>query len=278
MCRSEDAVAEVLWEDEKSDAVVEARRDRLIKYKHAYLHDLSCVRPEQHRTGGHTCSLGDDKSAFILVLSRYHQQEVPLLRAMQEKLPEELVAKIMAMIVVNNGPDVFHLRDFDDIQLLSASILSDEIVEAALYRSVLERAIFETLLVRLDITFESGGTDGSVLAEVPNLVLTVLPRVRKLAMRLDLEQPFLGLDRVLSDTNSGIVSLRCQLSAFRLCEFTVEIVYKGMGSPPGGMYGLTLARSILRSSCLVAPGKHVTFREACESLIEAVKVAEIGRA
>jgi hypothetical protein len=102
---------------------------------------------EHHGSKGHNCSLGGDRTVLLRVLELYHSQEVPLLRAMPDLLPEELIAKILAEVVVNNtdGVNNLILRAPEDLQHISASILSDQIPEATPYRQLLERTILETL-------------------------------------------------------------------------------------------------------------------------------------
>ena len=83
-------------------------------------------------------------------------------------LPEELIAQILAEIVVNNNADgLIDLRSLEDLQHISASILSEQIAEATPYRPLSERAILENVPIRLDITFESSSTDRGVIARLP---------------------------------------------------------------------------------------------------------------
>jgi hypothetical protein len=138
----EEAAPEVPWEHE-----VQHRPGQAVRLKIAYLQDLGCMQPEHHGSKGHNCSLGGDRTVLLRVLELYHSQEVPLLRAMPDLLPEELIAKILAEVVVNNtdGVNNLILRAPEDLQHISASILSDQIPEATPYRQLLERTILETL-------------------------------------------------------------------------------------------------------------------------------------
>jgi hypothetical protein len=268
--RFEEAVAEDLWECEESDAEVEARRSRLMKQKHAYLYDLGCRQPEHHDTSNHTCSLGNNAAVFHIVLDQYHRREVPLLRAMREKLPGELVANIFSEVVLNNAPKVVHLRSLDDIQHLRNNILSDHIPETVPYHLLLERAILESLPVSLDITFESGDTEGKVTARLPDFALTVLPHIRTLVVRIYCEES-------VSEASIGMASLRLQLLPFRLRVFVVGIVTGDLGSLMEGMNHSEMMQVVLMSFREIAPGRRVTYREECEAMVEAVRIAEIGR-
>lgn len=159
----EKILSEAPWEDE-----VEIRPERAVRLKRAYLHDLGCAKPECHGLQSHTCSLGDDSTILSRVLELYHHREVPLLRGIRERLPEELIAQILAEIVVNNNADgLIDLRSLEDLQHISASILSEQIAEATPYRPLSERAILENVPIRLDITFESSSTDRGVIARLP---------------------------------------------------------------------------------------------------------------
>jgi hypothetical protein len=74
------------------------------------------------------------------------------------------------------------------------------------------------------------------------------------------------------------MSLRSQLLPFRLHEFVVEITTIALEDILAGTNGPALMDSVLGTSRLEASGKRVTFREDCEALVDAVKIAGIGRA
>jgi hypothetical protein len=265
---TEEAAPELPWEHD-----VEHRREGAVRLKIAYLQDLGCMQPECHGSKGHNCSLGDDERVFLRVLELYRSQEVPLLRAMRDRLPEELIAKTLAEVVVNNTDGVINLilRSPEDLQRISNSILSDQIPEATRYRPLLERTILETLPIRLDVTFESDSTDREVVARLSDFALSVLPHIRTLVLCV-------GIEESLSEVSSGLMSLRSQLLPFRLHEFVVEIITASLDDLLDGTNGLTLMKLVLGTSRLEASGKRVTFREDCEALVEAVRSAGIGRA
>lgn len=258
---------EVPWEHD-----VEHRRDQTVRPKIAYLQDLGCMQPECHGSKGHNCSLGDDKRVLLRVLELYRSQEVPLLRAMRDRLPEELIAKILAEVVVNNTDGVINLilRAPEDLQHISASILSDQIPEASPYRPLLEQTILESLPIRLDVTFEFESSGQEVVARLSDFTLSVLPHIRTLVLCV-------GVEESLSEVGSGLMSLRSQLLPFRLQEFVVEIITISLDDLLDGTNGLTLMNLVLGTSRLEASGKRVTFREDCEALVDAIRSAGIGR-
>lgn len=186
-------------------------------------------------------------------------------------MPEELVAQILAEIVVNNNADgVIDFRSLEDLQHISTSIFSEQIAEATPYRPLLERAIFENLPTRLDITFESSNTDRGVIARLPKFALAVLPHLRTLVLYHRLEESLL-------DASNGMMSLRSQLLPFRLHEFIVEITTTSLADLIGEMGSPALMALVLGSSRLEASRKRMTYREDCDALVEAVKIAGIAR-
>lgn len=268
---SNEAMSEDSWEDETG-----IRLGRAARAERAYLQDLGCIQPEYHGLKGHTCSLGNDKTILLKILGLYHHQELPLLRAMRARLPEELVAKILAEVALNNTNGVISFNTPNDLRHISAGILSDRIPEATPYRPLLERAILETLPIRLDIIFDSGGSDGEVIAKLPDFAFTLLPLIRTLVLCV-------GVEESLSLVINGMMSLRSQLIPFRLHDFVIEITTAGVTGLENFVWEKgrpalkPLVNLVLGSFHVEDCGKKVTFREDCESLIEAVRSAGIGR-
>jgi hypothetical protein len=109
------------------------------------------------------------------------------------------------------------------------------------------------------------------VARLPDFALSVLPHIRTLVLCV-------GVEESLSEVSSGLMSLRSQLLPFRLHEFVVEIVTISLDDLLDEMNGPTLIDLVLGTSRLEASGKRVTFREDCEALVDAFKIAGIGRA
>lgn len=74
-----------------------------------------------------------------------------------------------------------------------------------------------------------------------------------------------------------MASLRLQLLPFRLCAFVVEVVTGDLGGLMEGMNHSQMMQVVLMSFREIAPDKRVTYREECEAMVEAVRIAEIGR-
>lgn len=129
---SNGAMSEDSWEDESG-----TRPGQAVRSKRAYLHDLEWIQPECHGFESHTCSLGIDRTSLLEELDLCHHREVPLLREMMSRLPEELISKILAETAMNNTNGVVNLNTSNDLQRISAGILSDRISEATLYRPLL---------------------------------------------------------------------------------------------------------------------------------------------
>jgi hypothetical protein len=218
----------------------------------------------------------DERATCLRALKQYHQQEVPLLQSMLNFLPEELISKVLVEVVRNNSlSSVLHLHSPDDIHLASASILSTEIAAAAPYRLLLERTILESLPIRLDVQFSE------TTARLPAFIGTLLPRVRKLAVRIDLVRVTVSRsNRDLLNAACGMESLASQLSTYALHEFIMEISL--MGPPnryivlPDGSSMSSLELMLDHRACFVGPIQRGMNRAACEALVKAMQTANTG--
>jgi hypothetical protein len=216
----------------------------------------------------------DDRAMCLEMLTQYHRQEVPLLQTMPDSLPEELISNILLEVVINNSPhDTLHLQDIDDLHLASASILSTGIAEAAPYRYLLERIILENLSIRLDVDF-SGTT-----ARLPDFADTLLARVRKLAVRIDLVRVTTSQgNRDLWNATCGMANLASQLSPYALHEFILEISFMGPSARfivlRDGSSMSSLNVMLDHRGCFVNATQRGYNRTACEALVKAVQTAK----
>lgn len=135
---------------------------------------------------------------------------------MRARLPEELVAKILAEVALNNTNGVINLNTLNHLRHISAGIPSYRIPEATLYRPLLERTILKTLPIRLDIIFDSESSDREAVAKLPDFAFTVLPLIRTLVLCV-------GVEESLSLVIDGMLNLQSQLMTSRLHDFVIEI-------------------------------------------------------